>query len=385
MIFLRLKLTNLCMFDGAEIDFTYPRKRPHSPIADEYLSDFPNIKFKRVNIFMGPNASGKTTLGKLMCSINNYLYGNPMRQFPEIIHHKDQPAGFEVTYITPDSADIHHMEVQCDAKGVVKEVYRRQPLSVSKSQPKTLEDIRTSPPVFYYDKQDPAHLHNVSDPGFKSVGVITGKVMPDSHQNTFWHYLFSDGNTYSGDLIHENFPLLKRVLQAFDNAIADVTAIDGSDQSYLIRFENGDGVIVEKGKITEQGKGRLSRGTQEAIEVASLLNSILQSKKISSTFFLDEKMAYSHSEMEMAMLNVMIDKLNPHSQLFYTTHNHDILDMNLPSHSFTFLKKDDGIQVYHPEKMGFTQNDRSLSGYVKNDVFSTMPDTCLIDELLWQD
>lgn len=36
----------------------------------------------------------------------------------------------------------------------------------------------------------------------------------------------------------------------------------------------------------------------------------------------------------------MIDLLRPNGQLFFTTHNADILDMNLPKHSFTFLRKD---------------------------------------------
>jgi len=93
-------------------------------------------------------------------------------------------------------------------------------------------------------------------------------------------------------------------------------------------------------------------------------------------------MAYSHSEMEIAMLNLMIEKLSPNAQLFYTTHNCDLLEMNLPSHSYTFLRKDPFVKVAHPEKMGYTKNDRNLLGYMKNDVFSTLPDTTRIENLL---
>lgn len=36
----------------------------------------------------------------------------------------------------------------------------------------------------------------------------------------------------------------------------------------------------------------------------------------------------------------MIDKLTDRKQLFFTTHNTEILDMQLPKHTFSFLKKD---------------------------------------------
>lgn len=381
MIFLKLKLNNLYMFKDTEVDFTYPRKRPNSTIKHEYLKDFPNINFKRVNIFMGSNASGKTTLAKVMCGINNFLYGKELHHVKDAIHLPQHSASFELTYITPQTSEIHYLEVEINQKGIKKEVYRKQLLVASKSLPKTLEDVRSIEPTFYYDSE---HLHNVPNPGFKSVGVTTGQVTLDSADNTFWHYLFSDGNTHSGNFIHENLKLLKQVLQAFDNSIIEVHPVEETENAYVIKFENEDGVIVKNGNIAGQDRGRLSRGTQEAIEIASLLSSILHSKDLSSTFFVDEKMAYSHSEMERAILNVMIEKLNPYSQIFYTTHNYDVLEMNFPSHSFTFLKKDKSIQVSHPEKMGYTQNDRNLLGYVKNDVFNTIPDTSLIEELLWQ-
>ncbi|VVM17896.1 hypothetical protein BSPWISOXPB_7323 [uncultured Gammaproteobacteria bacterium] len=98
--------------------------------------------------------------------------------------------------------------------------------------------------------------------------------------------------------------------------------------------------------------------------------------------FLDEKMAYSHSELEISMLNLMIEKLGENSQLFYTSHNYDVLEMNLPSHSYVFMKKDEFVEVMHPEKLGYTKNDRNLLNLVKNDVFKALPDTTKIEALL---
>jgi ABC-type proline/glycine betaine transport system ATPase subunit len=50
----------------------------NSTIEGEYLAEFPNINYKKVCIFMGANASGKTSLGRMMCKINNYLAGRPV-------------------------------------------------------------------------------------------------------------------------------------------------------------------------------------------------------------------------------------------------------------------------------------------------------------------
>jgi AAA15 family ATPase/GTPase len=118
----------------------------------------------------------------------------------------------------------------------------------------------------------------------------------------------------------------------------------------------------------------------ESVEVVNFINFLI--KKDNATLFLDEKMAHSHSELEISMLNLMVEKLKGDSQLFYTSHNYDVLEMNLPSHSYVFMKKDEFVEVMHPEKLGYTKNDRSLFGFVKNDVFGTLPDTTKIEELL---
>ena len=62
--------------------------------------------------------------------------------------------------------------------------------------------------------------------------------------------------------------------------------------------------------------------------------------------------------------------------------NYDILEMNLPSHSYTFLKKDGYSEFIHPEKLGYNKNDRGLLSYVKNDVFGTRPNLDSIYNLL---
>ncbi|MCF6298326.1 MAG: ATP-binding protein [Thiomicrorhabdus sp.] len=367
------------MFKDTFIDFTYPKKITDSTIEGEFLKDFPKIKYKKVCILMGANASGKTTLGKVMCAINNYLSGTPLDHVKKSIHNKTKKSYIKVTYITPDTGQIHALKIVFNQDGLISESYKINELRASKSLKKTLSDLKNSKPEFLFERDE--NNHGIKNPGFASVAKLTGITTLDT-EKTGWHYLYSDFQASSLHFEHNNIQLLETVLKVFDASINKIEPIINSEFAYVIEFKNDDIVIVDNGTISNDD--RLSRGTIESIEVAGFISAIiqLQAQDKSSTYFLDEKMAYSHSEIEIAMLNLMIGKLNNQSQLFYTTHNYDILEMNLPSHSYIFMKKEDFVTVSHPEKMGYTKNDRSLLGYVKNDVFNTLPDTSKIDELL---
>ena len=126
----------------------------------------------------------------------------------------------------------------------------------------------------------------------------------------------------------------------------------------------------------------MSRGTREAVDI-TMFYEVMKNENFgeSATFYQDEMLTYSHTEAEQSILNLLIGTLLRYSQLFYSPHNYDILDMNLPVHSHVFLKKYKYSEFIQPEKHGFNQNDRSLLGYVKNDVFGTIPNINAINNL----
>lgn len=376
MIFLQLRIDNFYMFKNTFIDFTYPKKIRNSTIEGEYLEEFPNIKYKKVCIFMGANSSGKTSLGRVMCAINNYLVDRPIEDVTSKICDKDKNASFEVIYITPKTKTINKLTVLLNRSGLVREEYAFLKLRKSKSLLDTLEEINTIKLNFVYDINNSEH-GDIENPGFKSVAFSKGYELCDKYYA--WNYRFCTSNFFTGVGENTDVELLKKILNAFDSSIIDVKKIQESNKNaYVIKFANGDDVITEDGKILDED--RLSRGTLESIEVADFVDFLM--RRNNATLFLDEKMAYSHSEIELSVLNVMIEKLNINSQLFYTTHNYDILEMNLPSHTYTFMRKEGFIEVIHPEKLGYTKNDRNLLSFVKNDVFGTLPDTTKIEELL---
>lgn len=72
-------------------------------------------------------------------------------------------------------------------------------------------------------------------------------------------------------------------------------------------------------------------------------------------------------------------------QIFFTSHNPDILDMQYPKHTFCFLKKDvNNIRepitcIYASDYL--KRNTDSLRSAVENDVFSIAPSVDLIYDL----
>ncbi|MCT8788779.1 hypothetical protein KZ478_09365, partial [Glaesserella parasuis] len=73
MLFTYLFIDNIYNFSNAVIDFTLKRKILHSAIDGEFLDERPNFRFKRVCILSGANASGKTSLGKIMRYIQHFI------------------------------------------------------------------------------------------------------------------------------------------------------------------------------------------------------------------------------------------------------------------------------------------------------------------------
>lgn len=380
MIFLKVKLDNIFMFKGAELDLTYPKKLPKSTIEFEYLEDFPKIKYKRVCILTGANASGKTVFGKALCIINNYLVGRDIDQnsnlfnLKKMMFNKKQKASFQVEFITLNDNKCHLLKATFDDYGLLEESYKSVPLLKSDNQKMLSDRLLNSEEISFYNRDD--NNHGITNPGFSSYACSIKELEPIPS----WNYRFCEAGNSNGIIPKTiNAKTIKTFLTAFDSSIIGVDKIES--ESYKIKFSNGEYVLVDKGEIVNSN--RLSRGTNEAIEIASFYEQMKcnENAKEAITHYLDEKLAYSHTEIEKSIISLLIDILPRKSQFFYTTHNYDVLDMNLPIHSYVFLKKDKYSEFIHPEKLGYNKNDRSLLGLIKNDVFGSLPNTEKIDNL----
>ena len=81
----------------------------------------------------------------------------------------------------------------------------------------------------------------------------------------------------------------------------------------------------------------------------------------------------------------MLERLGKNDQLIFTTHNTDMLDLNLPKHTFAFLKKETDNGEYKVSAVFASdilkRNTDSVKCALENDVFGSIPDDHLLDEL----
>ena len=120
--------------------------------------------------------------------------------------------------------------------------------------------------------------------------------------------------------------VLEEILKSLDPRIEDVKKIKdkGYDNTFIIDYKNHT-VLIKDGIVANPEK--LSSGTADGVGIADLITSI--KLKANNFVYCDEKFAHVHSAAETAYLALLIDLLGDNQQLFFTTHNTDVMDMNL--------------------------------------------------------
>ena len=102
-------------------------------------------------------------------------------------------------------------------------------------------------------------------------------------------------------------------------------------------------------------------------------------------YYCDEHFSYIQSDIEKRIFGLMTEHLRTNEQLIFTTHNTDMLDLNLPKHTFAFMRKKIEDEEY---KVSVTfasdylkRNTDSVKCAMENDIFGSLPDDSLLDEL----
>ena len=92
-------------------------------------------------------------------------------------------------------------------------------------------------------------------------------------------------------------------------------------------------------------------------------------------------------EMQQKMKQPSAYPLGGHADgcVFHQNYNTDMLDLNLPKHSYVFLRKHLEEGVYQVSTVSASdvlkRNTDSLRCAVENDVFASLPQDSLLDEL----
>lgn len=362
MIIMDLKINNFFAFQNFHINMSYPKKIVNSYIEGEFLEERENFRYKKVNILMGANATGKTSIGQMLMTIFNFIKRKEYTTLKEKVCNKQKMASFSMDFVL-NQKKLYRIDVilfpeDSDENDEIKVSVRAVDINKRDNYEMCAKKIDQLP--IYMESDFVSELEQIermgwlfSYPSDSVNGVVKCPKNPQFSQ------------------------ILDYTLRALDPSIEKVEKLKKVENAYVIRMESQD-LIIQDGEVIKNNI--LSSGTKAGIDVADMLSSIYARE--CGFYYCDEKFSYIHSEIEKAFLSIMINGLHENDQIFFTTHNMDILDMPLPKHSFTFLQKD----IYDKERPikcvnagdFLKRNTDSIRNAVDNDLFSVAPNVDLI-------
>lgn len=364
MIIMDIKVNNFLAFNNFHMNLAFSKEDENSLIAPETFKDRPNFCYKKVAIINGSNSSGKTTFGVLLGSIFTFISKRDVTYLKSVIGNKSKDA-----YISMD---------------LIVEKYKLQRLEIKISHTKSKIELRVLETLI--DKDDSYYtcvdrLNQMKTEYTSDIEAALAQLSP-----LHWMVLPKEFNSiYKSDICKNRelfIDVLNKVMKTLDPSI---TSVKDSDGNICINFYNRQ--LVLKDESSKVGY-LLSTGTKEGITISLILSEIINNYY--GFYYCDEKFSCIDSDIEISILIAMISNLAEGSQLFFTTHNKELLSLKLPKHSFYFLKKElcdscYSISISNAEEVLDSYSkpfcDVSIYDAVTNDYFSSVPETNLITDL----
>lgn len=319
MVLLHIKLNNIYAFNNFETGFTYPKKLVNTNLDGEYLKDYPNIRYVKANVLMGSNGTAKTTFGKAIWKTFIFLDKKESINVVKMVTNKSKEANIEMDLIDKNGKFVR-IEILIKEEQVsmrIRNIQATKDDSYESLIAKLNDDIK-------FDNYLNA-LENYSIGGwsfdFPSIEEKSDLISCLVEE--------SDKKEYAN--------ILKKVLSTFDNSIFDVAISSEIPNTYLALFRNGNIAPITHGNKLSEIK-YFSSGTKYAVNIASTIFRI--KKHLNGFYYVDEQFSYVNSDLEIDCLNIMVDLLGDGEQLFFTTHNTEILSLPYPNHTFNFFKKE---------------------------------------------
>lgn len=371
MIVMDLKVDNLFAFRNFHINMSYPKKIVGSSIEQEHLEGRKNFRYKKVNIILGANASGKTSLGNAIQRICNFIDSKVPTFITDYIQDRQKKTSISMDFIVQKHV-LYRVDIEIPGKKE-DEPYRAWDINVCVRQEKINASDNYEKCVERLEKQELVYGENY----FLEL---------DKVESMSWS--FQMNNKLDGyDIIvsEEYLGVLEKLLKVLDPFVEGVKKLTEVENAYVIRVNGKDEIMQEHNHVWKfLDNCTLSSGTRQGVEVAQAITGIIYGGY--EFYYCDEKFSYIHSDIEKACLSIMIESLKPDNQLFFTTHNLDILDMDLPKHSFSFLKKDitdeeQPIKCVTASSF-LKRNTDSLRNAVDNDLFNVAPEVDKIFEII---
>lgn len=365
MIIMDVKVDNFYAFKNFHMNMSYPKKIVDSTIEKEFLEERPNFRYKKVNIIMGGNATGKTSLGRLLMLFTNYLNDGGFKRFTDRISDVTKEAKIIIDFVT-DTNFLYRFDMNVLPKE--KENYTEDEVDIKIYYTSIL--IKDNYEICAKKLDD-------KDCSYTTYDKINTKGWSFS-------YPIDVAEESKYKMIEENnkyIIILEQILKTLDPSVKKVVKLNQVENTYAIIWDNCS-VIIKDGKT--ENSSVMSSGTKAGLEISYIITSLICN--MHDLYYCDELFSYVNSDIEKACLSVIIDKLKGRKQLFFTTHNSDILDMQLPKHSYSFLRRnvsDDETTINCITASQYLKrNTDSLKNAVENDLFCTAPELNRIYEIV---
>lgn len=367
MVIMRLTLHNVLGFDDLSLDFSYPKKLAKNSIDGEYLLGIPSFRFKKVNIVFGSNSNGKSTLGKAIWHTVMFLRNKESKQIIDLMSNNKDETTIGMDYVIKQKSKyiMNRILIQIkktgnqDSSFSVKMSYSHVTLRSGDTYESACNDL-----VEVADNID--YLECLNLIGHKGGWLIAAPVTEESFDYFNLELEKKERDEFAG--------ILSKVLMSLDPNINSVSQSQEVDNAYIVTFDDGKNTIVKNmDKISDIPF--LSTGTRYGFQIASVVYAI--GKKKNGLYYVDELFSYINSDIETVCLNIMISLLGDCEQLFFTTHNADILAAPFPLHSFLFLGKNkaDNKYVIHSVCASDVEkrNNVVVKNLFENDYFNVSP------------
>ena len=358
MILLNIKLDNIYGFFQFEIGFSYPKNIASSIVENEFLPDRPNFRYRKVIVLMGANAAGKGCLGKALQYIMDFINTGDTSVLGSLPV-SGETGSFSIDFVN-ERYVLHRIEVQIIAANTghtynVK--YSNAEIALTDSYESCSKKLV---------QVDFVSIANLK----KYVGNLD--------------YTFSDLETNLASKIlgidqQIVLRVLKAVLGTLDPSLQDVFISNDLRNTFIVRRGHEE-IIIQKGKLLNGDT--LLRGTVDGVNIAFFLAHLMVER--SGLYYCDGLFSNIESSVECKIFAFMLEYLERDGQMIFTSHNTDLLDLNLPKHSFAFLRREYKLEnigraVYASDLL--KQSTDFVRCAFKSDKFAALPNEALLDDL----
>lgn len=369
MIVLNLKLDNILAFKDFEVNFSYPRKLKKTLIEGEHLRTIPTFRYKKLVVLIGSNATGKTSLIKLIWRISLFLHRKNPSFLDSLISENNEHGNIEIDFVNEydDVAILYRAKIRIiknnvNNQNIVEVAMYSKKLTEGDSYENSINELDNHEYVF--ESWQVALQEFYDNFGWQVV-------LPSTEELFDKFYIHADINESEKD---DYLDILNNVMKTLDPAIKNVFHSKDAADAIVIEYSDERKVLIQNGNDISSIP-LLSSGTKYGVEISNILFSIKNHRN--GLYLVDEQFSYVTADIETAILAKMTALLNSGEQLFFTTHNSNILELGFPFHSFYFMKKTiiDGAPIINVSCASELENRNNVSpkNMFDNDAFGTAP------------